>query len=104
MLSIVRGIVSSPIDACAARREPARRPPHDLLADPRALRLRAHRERPHPSLAPRAVHDVERRDLAALVAPHHRAAGRILDRVAPDRGIEERHAHAHDARRGDTAP
>src|SRR5687768_15921528 len=38
--------------------------------------------------------DVERGDLAALATPQHRPARRILDRVAPDRLIQERDAHA----------
>src|SRR5688500_12129134 len=43
------------------------------------------------------MYHVEGRDLPALVAPEQCAVGGILDRVAPDRWIEERYADADHA-------
>src|SRR3990172_7240363 len=67
------------------------------LAVPRTLTVFADGERAHPPLHTGAVRDVERRDRTPIVAPEHRAVARILDRIAPDGGVERRHAHAHQA-------
>ena len=66
---------------------------HHGLADPRALPIRPHRERPHPPLRPGAVHDVERHHLAGLVAPQHRARTGVAQGVAPHLGVEIGNAH-----------
>src|SRR5580698_2686782 len=69
--------------------------PHRRLPDPSTLRLRPHREWSHPPLDTRPVHDVECRHLAALPPPQHRTGSRIVQRVPPDRWIEEWHPHPH---------
>src|SRR5262247_2961523 len=43
------------------------------------------------------MHHVERHDASAIVAPQHRAVVCVFDRVAPDRRVEERDAHADHA-------
>ena len=43
------------------------------------------------------MYHVERRDVPAVVTPEHRPRVGVLDRVAPDRRIEIRDAHANHA-------
>src|SRR6267143_6376065 len=81
----------------AAVDEPVRRRAHDRLPDTGALPVRAHGERTHPPFDPRLVRHVERRDVAVLVAPHHRALAGIEQRVAPDQRIQLRDADADEA-------
>src|SRR2546422_10885270 len=81
----------------AAVDEPVRRGAHGRLPDAGALPVGAHRERPHPAFDSRLVRDVERRDVAVLVAPHHRTFAGIEERVAPDQGIQLRDADADQA-------
>src|SRR5579862_245785 len=63
----------------------------DFLAQSVALLLGTNGERTHPSFGARLVHHVKRGDRATVIAPDHRAQVGILDRIAPDRRIEERH-------------
>ena len=100
MLSTVRGIVSSPIVVAPCAPEPVDAGPHHRRAQPLALAVGTHGERPHPPFGARAVHHVERHHVAVGIAPHHRAVAGVLDRVAPDERVELRHPHARPARRG----
>src|SRR6185437_16965531 len=70
---------------------------HDLLPHAPGLALRPNGQRAHPPFAARAVHHVERHDLAVVVAPQERTGAGILDGVAPDERIEVRHPHADPA-------
>src|SRR5213593_2350462 len=74
--------------------EPVRRGAHDRLPDAGALPVWAHRERAHPAFDARLVRDVERSDVAVLVAPHHRALAGVEQRVAPDQRIQLRYTDA----------
>src|ERR1041385_8189009 len=78
----------------AALDQPVGRRTHDRLPDARALAIRPHRERTHPSFDARQMRDVEPRDVAMLVAPDHRAVPRVEQRVAPHERVELRHADA----------
>src|SRR4030095_12150544 len=66
------------------------RPDH-LLAETDPLTRGARRKRAHPPFAAREVYDVEAYQFTITVAPHHRTVSRVLQRVAPDQGIEVRH-------------
>ena len=81
----------------ALRLEPLDAARDDLLPHSTALELGPHGEWAHPSFGARPMDHVERDDVTAIVAPEHRALRCVLDRVAPDGGIEERDAHADHA-------
>src|SRR6185295_2503634 len=76
------GVLAEPIDAGA----------HDLLPESPALPLGPHSEGAHPPFDPGAMRDVERDDLLAFTTPRHRPRPRILDRITPDRRIQDRQA------------
>src|SRR4029079_12827807 len=78
------GVLAEPIDAGA----------QDLLPEAPALPLGPHSEGAHPPFDPGAMRDVERDDLLAFTTPRHRPRPRILDRITPDRRIQEWHAYA----------
>jgi hypothetical protein len=86
-----------PDRARALRRQPLHARAYDALADPRLLHVGPHGEGPHPPFRTGEMHDVEGDDPAALVAPEHRALARVVDGVAPDRRVQEGHAHPHHA-------
>src|SRR6188508_59606 len=77
-------LLVQPIDA---------RPDH-LLAQTNPLTVGTHRERAHPPFTAREVHDVEAYQFTITVAPHHCPVSRVLQRIAPDQGIEVRHPDA----------
>ncbi len=94
MLSIVLGIVSRPITVAPCSLSQSTPRATSSLPVPLAWILRAHRERSHPAFGARTVDHVECDDPPSVVAPQHRALGRIFDGVSPDGRIEERHANA----------
>src|SRR5437773_2964854 len=86
-----------PDDLGAVHVEPVDAASHDLLPCADALMFAAHGDGSHPAFDPRAVYDVERDDLAALAAPHHRPVRGVANRITPHRGVQERYAHADHA-------
>jgi hypothetical protein len=70
---------------------------HDELSVSRTLTVVADGKRAHPSFDAGPVRDIERRHVSGRVAPEHRAVMRVVDRVAPDRRIERRHADADES-------
>src|SRR2546425_3574484 len=75
--------------------QPVERGADDGLADPGTLAIGSHGEGAHPALGPRAVRDIEGRDLPGVVAPQQRAGAGVEQRVAPDLGVQVRHPHPH---------
>src|SRR6185436_13027143 len=77
--------------------EPVDATTDDLLPRADALVLAANGDGPHPAFDAGTVDDVERDDLAALTAPHHRTVGGVANRIPPHRGIEEWNSYPNHA-------
>jgi hypothetical protein len=58
------------------------------------LKIRMHSERAHPTFCTREMRDVERSNVAAIVAPKHRAFLRVGNRKSPHSGIQIRNPNA----------